>query len=76
MDAKEIQLIEKYAAQDDELRSLWDEHQLFEKQLEKLEAKSYRTPAEDQQMKELKKQKLDGKTKLVTMLDRYRSSEK
>ena len=75
MDALEIQLLEKYAAQDDELKNLWDEHQLFEKQLEKLESKSYRTPAEEQQMKELKKQKLDGKTKLVALLDRYKKTE-
>ena len=72
MDANELRLLDTYAAQDEELRSLWDEHRLFEKQLEKLESKSFRTPAEDQQVRELKKQKLDGKTKLVAILDRYR----
>lgn len=75
MDAREIQLLEKYSAQDNELKGLWDDHQLFEKQLEKLESKSYRTPAEDQQMRELKKQKLDGKTKMVAILDRYKKQE-
>lgn len=72
MDALELELINKYAEKDEELKGLWNEHQLFEKQLEKLEGKNYRTPAEDMQVKELKKQKLDGKTKLVAMLDRYR----
>ncbi len=75
MDAQEIQLIEKYAAQDDALKSLWNDHQLYEKQLEKLESKSYRTPAEEQQMKELKKQKLEGKTKLVAIIDRYKKTQ-
>lgn len=71
MDQKERDLLEKYAAQDEELRTLRDEHALFEKQLEKLEGKPYKTPAEEQQVKQLKKQKLDGKTKMVAILDRY-----
>lgn len=75
MDAHELELINKYAASDEELKSLWNEHQLYEKQLEKLEGKGYRTPAEDLQVKELKKQKLDGKTKLVALLDRYKKLE-
>jgi uncharacterized protein YdcH (DUF465 family) len=75
MDAHEHRLIEKYSAQDEELRSLWNEHQLFEKQLEKLESKGFRTPTEEQQMRELKKKKLDGKTRLVAILDRYTKME-
>lgn len=75
MDAHELELINKYAPKDDELKSLWNEHQLFEKQLEKLEGKNYRTPAEEMQVKQLKKQKLDGKTKLVALLDRYKKQE-
>ena len=75
MDARELEIINKYAESDEELKNLWNEHQLYEKQLEKLESKSYRTPAEDIQVKELKKQKLDGKTKLVAMLDRYKKQQ-
>lgn len=74
MDQNELQLIEKFAPQDEELRRLWEDHQLFEKQLEKLEKKSYLTPAEEQQVRELKKQKLEGKTKLVAKLDKYRAA--
>lgn len=72
MEEKELLLLEKYAKEDPELQTLWDEHKLFEKQLAKLEGKAYRTPAEEQQVRELKKQKLDGKTKMVIMLDRYK----
>ena len=75
MDKRELQLLDKYAPQDPELKRLWEEHQLFGKQLEKLESKSYLTPQEDKQVRELKKQKLDGKTRLVSMLDSYRKSE-
>lgn len=75
MDAQELELLNKYSGQDEELKSLWNDHQLYEKQLEKLESKSFLTPAEETQMKELKKQKLDGKTQLVSMLDRYKKLE-
>jgi uncharacterized protein YdcH (DUF465 family) len=75
MDAKELQLLEKYIAKDEELKRLWEEHQLFEKQLEKLEGKSFLTPAEEQHKRELKKQKLGGKTKLVTLLDKYKKMD-
>ena len=71
MDIREQGLLEKYAPLDEELRNLHGEHVLFGKQLEKLEAKGYRTPAEEMQIKQLKKQKLDGKTKMVAILERY-----
>lgn len=71
MDQRERELLEKYAPQDEELRALQGEHTLYDKQLEKLESKSYRTPAEELQVKQLKKQKLDAKTKLVAILERY-----
>ncbi|MDL2313922.1 DUF465 domain-containing protein [Desulfovibrio sp. OttesenSCG-928-C14] len=75
MDQTELMLLEKYSTQDPELKQLWEEHQLFEKQLQKLEGKAYLTPTEDQQMREWKKQKLEGKTKMVAILDRYRKTE-
>ena len=73
MEAQELELLEKYASTDPELKSLWEEHMLYEKQLEKLEAKPFKTPAEEQEAKALKKQKLDGKTPLHVMLDKYRN---
>lgn len=75
MDKNELQLLEKLAPAHPDLQSLWDEHILYEKQLEKLEGKAYRTPQEDQQVKEIKKQKLDGKTRLVALLDQYAAQE-
>lgn len=75
MDKRELELLEKYVPQDSELKRLWEEHQLYEKQLEKLEGKSFLTPSEEQQARELKKQKLDGKTKLVALLDQYKKED-
>ena len=75
MDQRERDLLDKYAPQDEELRQLQGEHALYEKQLEKLEAKPYRTPAEDLQIKQLKKQKLEGKTKMVAILEKYARGE-
>jgi uncharacterized protein YdcH (DUF465 family) len=75
MEPHEIELLEKYAKTDPELKALWDDHLLFEKQIEKLESKPYRTPAEAQSLKHLKKQKLEGKTRFMTILDSYRERE-
>lgn len=69
MDQRERELLEKYAPTNEELRALQGEHALYGKQIDKLEAKPYRTPAEDVQVKQLKKQKLEAKTKLVAILE-------
>ena len=71
MEEHDLKRLEKYAPTDPELKALWEEHMLYEKQIEKLESKPYLTPAEDQELKALKKQKLAGKTRLHVMLDRY-----
>ncbi len=73
MDQRELDLIVKLADAHPDVKSLWDEHLLFEKQLEKLESKPYRSPGEEQELRLLKKQKLEGKTKLVELLHRYGS---
>lgn len=69
MDEKEKQLLEKHAATNPELKSLWEDHLLYEKKIEKLESHPHLTPAEQQTLKQLKKQKLDGKTRMMSILD-------
>jgi uncharacterized protein YdcH (DUF465 family) len=73
MEPHEVELLEQYAKNDPELKALWDDHLLYEKQIEKLENKPYRTPSEAQTLKQLKKHKLDGKTKFMAILDKYRT---
>ena len=76
MDQHEMELLEKHLATEPELKSLWEDHILYSKQVEKLENKSFRTPTEAQTLKQLKKQKLEGKTKLMDILDRLKQEEK
>lgn len=76
MPEKNIELlVEKYSDQDPELKVLWDEHVLFKKQILKLEGKPYRTPGEEQELRVLKKQKLEGKTRLYAKLDKFEQVE-
>ena len=73
MEAKDLELIEKYGADDAQIKALWEQHATYGKMLDKLESKSYLSPTETQEMKELKKKKLAGKTKLHGLLDKYRT---
>lgn len=75
MEQQDILLLEKYSATNPELRELWEDHILYEKQVEKLEAKAFRTPTEQETLKQIKKQKLEGKTKLVALIDKCRAQE-
>ena len=75
MEVRDVELLEKHLPHDENLKALWDEHILFEKQLDQLENKKILTPQERVSLRELKKQKLDGKTKIQIMLDRYRELE-
>lgn len=75
MEQRDLELLNKFCAQDAELKILWEEHQLYEQQLEKLEKKGFLSPQETKVMKELKKKKLSGKTKIQAILDRYRNVE-
>ena len=72
MEARELELIKKHEAEDTELKALWEQHCVYGAMLDKLEAKTYISPTEIQEIKELKKKKLAGKTKLQGLLDKYR----
>ena len=75
MEKRELELLEKLAPDHPDVKALWDDHILFNKQLEKLESKAFLTPDEQNQVRQLKKQKLDGKTKLVALLGKYATKE-
>ena len=75
MEKRDLDLLEKYCEKDVELKALWEEHLLYERQLEKLEKKPYLSPNETKVVKEIKKKKLGGKTKIQAILDRYRNME-
>ena len=73
MEERDLKIIEQYGETDSELKALWEEHMLFERQLAKFEEKAYLTPAEEQEMLWVLKQKLVGKTKLAAALDKYKN---
>ena len=75
MDQSEKELLEKHKETDPELKSLWEDHILYSKQVDQLESKVYRTPTEERTLKQLKKQKLEGKTKMMEILDRLKKTE-
>ena len=75
MEQRDLDLIAKYGEADPELKSLFEEHVAFEKILEKMEGKSFRTPSEETELREIKKKKLSGKTRIETLLMKYRKAE-
>ena len=75
MDQRDLELIAKYGEADPELKSLYEEHVAFEKILEKMEGKPFLTPSEETELKEIKKKKLAGKTRIETLLMKYRKAE-
>lgn len=75
MEQADLVLIERYQEQDPELKALWDQHQEYERILLKFEGRPYLSPTQTQEIKQLKKKKLAGKTKLQLVLDKYRETE-
>jgi len=75
MDQRDLDLITTYGEADPELKSLYEEHIAFEKILEKMEGKSIRTPSEETELREIKKKKLAGKTRIDQLLMKYRKAE-
>lgn len=75
MDQRDLELITKYGEADPELKSLYEEHVAFEKILDKMEGKPFLTPSEETELKEIKKKKLSGKTRIETLLGKYRKAE-
>ncbi|OUO53451.1 DUF465 domain-containing protein [Desulfovibrio sp. An276] len=74
MDQQDRDFIQENAEKDPELKSLWEDHILLSKQVEKLESKPFRSPAEEQSLKQLKKQKLDAKTRLADRIDALKAA--
>lgn len=70
MEQHYLDLIAKNSDNDPEIKKLYEAHLDFGKQIDKLEAKPYLTPSEETEVKELKKRKLAGKTKLILLLDK------
>jgi len=72
MEEKEIK--ELLLKDNEEFRKTFEQHQQFEKRLDKLKAKSFLTNEEELEEKELKKKKLILKDKMYFLMTEYRKS--
>lgn len=75
MEQHELDLIARLVQTNEGLNELWEAHQEYEKQLARFEGKPYLSPTEDAELKQIKKLKLAGKTKIQAILDKNRQSE-
>ncbi len=71
MEDHERTRIEALADRDEELRSLWVEHQELEQRLEEMAARSYLSAEEELERKRLQKVKLAGKDRIVLILSQH-----
>ena len=75
MEKYEQELISQLIEKDPELKRHVDEHQTFEKQLERFEKKPFLTTEEETEVKRIKKLKLRGKDRIEAILARYRQQQ-
>lgn len=75
MDPADMVLIEGHLEENAQLKSLWDEHLDFERQLEKIDRKPFLNPEEKVEKKRLQIAKLTGKTRIEGILTKYRALE-
>lgn len=72
MDKNEVLLVEKYILRDDELKRHVDEHRRLEAALEEFNQRRYLTPEAQTERKNLQKQKLREKERIIRILDKYK----
>jgi len=75
MEQQDLELIAANLGHDEELKSLWEQHVGFEKILERYSGKAALTPGEELDVKECKKKKLAGKTRIQALLEKYKRRE-
>ncbi|NPB09090.1 MAG: DUF465 domain-containing protein [Thermodesulfobacteria bacterium] len=72
---KDKELIAKYAAQDEELRQLVEEHRALDQKLEEFHRRPYLTTEEEIEKKRIQFQKLALKDKIMAIVEKYRQEE-
>ena len=76
MEKRDEELILSVIGGDPVLRKYWEEHLLFEKQLEAFNKRIYLTPEEEMERKRIQKLKLAGRDRIEEILSRYRQKDK
>ena len=72
MELKEQELIRSLLDTDPELCKCYDEHQELKQRLEQLRQRSHLTKEEELEEKQIQKQKLAGKDRMMQILARHR----
>ena len=72
---KDKELIAKYAAQDEELRKLVEEHRALDKRLEEFHRRPYLTAEEEVEKKKIQVRKLALKDQIMVIVEKYRKME-
>ena len=73
MEKRDEELIRSLAEQNDELRSLYDQHVVLEKELAEFTGRLHLSAEEELEKKELQKRKLAGKDRIMAILAEHRS---
>ncbi len=71
MERREEELIRQHLGHDEELRSLYEEHQALKRKLETLRSRQYLTGEEELEEKRIRKLKLASKDRMMEILGRY-----
>ena len=72
MEAKEEEMIRSLVDTDSEMRQCYEEHQELKQRLEQLRQQSHLTEEEELEEKQIQKQKLAGKDRMMQILARHR----
>jgi uncharacterized protein len=75
MERREEELIQLYAAHDEELKALSVKHQELKQKLEVFRRKIYLTPDEEIEEKRIQKLKLASKDRMMEILNRHQHNE-
>ncbi|MBU3915010.1 DUF465 domain-containing protein [bacterium] len=75
MEKSDVELLEKYAKDNNELDRLSKEHIELEKKIEELQKVKIKTIAENKKLKELKHAKLVGRDRMEEIFDALRKEE-
>ena len=75
MEQRDEELAKSLIPQYPELKTAYDEHMKLKAQVEKLTARSYLSPSEEVEKKDLQKRKLAEKDKIMRILDEHREAK-
>jgi hypothetical protein len=72
MEKKDEELIQSLLGSDEELQRYYAEHLELEQRLEELNRRLYLSPEQELEKKQLQKQKLHGKDRIMEILQKHR----